>query len=189
MYNIFIQIFLFLYTIFILRRDFNKVAAFRSTTFWIVVNLTYFQVISRMGFCWQTSRQLSLRLFSFFLLSLQGWPHNRTYLFLIFLLTVFPRRDPTSGPKIVWSFLISVTLIGQFFNMLSRTTRSKSAADGRPTMLYADLAFSASSISLFLKSYLFSWTICTNVTSCFFLFGLQLWYYCPLLLLRKWIRL
>ena len=34
-----------------LRRDFNKAAAFRPTTLFIVVKFTFFQVISRMGYC------------------------------------------------------------------------------------------------------------------------------------------
>ena len=37
--------------------------------------------------------------------------------------------------------------MGQSLNVLPRTLRSKSAADGRHTVLYADLAFSASRIS------------------------------------------
>ena len=82
-----------------------------------------------------------------------------------FFLTFLPRRKTMSGPKIVWVFFLSVTLIRQFLNMLSHTMQSKSSADGPPTMLYADLDFSASVISLCVKPSLFSWTVCTNVVS------------------------
>ena len=58
-----------------------------------------------------------------------------------------------SGPNIVRAFFILVTLIGNVFNMLPRTMLLKSAADGRPTMLYADLDFSASCISQFVKHF------------------------------------
>ena len=51
---------------------------------------------------------------------------------------------------------------GNVFNMLPRTMRSKSAAHGLPTMLYANIAFSVSRISRFVKPSLFSSTLRTN---------------------------
>ena len=155
-------------------RAFNKLAAFWSTTFFIVVIFIFFpsDITNEILLTNITSTVNSIVFI--FLLSVRGLPHNPTSLFMFFL-TVLPRREPMLGAEIVWALFISVTLIGQCFNMLPRTMRSKSAADGRPIMLYADLDFSAFRISRFLKPSLFSWTVCTKVTSQFLPLGLQLW--------------
>ena len=157
-----------------LRRAFNRVAAFRSTTFLIVANLTFFQVISQMGSCWQTLRQKLIHLSSSYLLYVWVLPQNPTLLFLFFL-TVVPRREPMSAPNIVWAFFISVKLMGFFWTCCHIPCPQNLPPDGRTTMFHADLAFYASRIYRFAKPCLFYSTVCTNVTSRFLPLGSQLW--------------
>ena len=91
---------------------------------------------------------------SFIIVSVRGLPHNPTSLFLFFSYC-FTAEGADIGTKDCVGFFISVTLIGPYLNMLPRTMRSKYAADGHPTMLYSDLAFSASGIYRFVKLSLF----------------------------------
>ena len=96
-----------------LRRDFNKVAAFRSTTFLIVENFIFSQVILRTGYFWQTLCQQLIQLSSFFLLSVRGFPHNLKSLFL-FLSCNFSTEGADVGAKYCVIVFISVTLMGKF---------------------------------------------------------------------------
>ena len=158
-----------------LRRDFNKVAAFWSTTFLIVVNFIYFPK-------WYHERNLVEEH------HVNSWFNCLHFLFYLFedfhiirhhcfgfFSYCFTAEVADVRDKDCVSVFILVTLIIIFLNVLPRIMRSKSATDGRPTILYADLAFSASRISRFVKPSLFYWTVCMNVMSRFFLLGLQLW--------------
>ena len=95
-----------------LRRAFNRVSAFQSTTFLIVVNFIFFPSAIMKGISLMNIMSSDNSTFSFCLLFDQVLPHSPILLFLFFYSFTVEGADVRAKDCV--SFLISVTVMGKF---------------------------------------------------------------------------